>query len=80
MDDIEDSHDLTEAEVGKCTEAVHNESKKAEKSEVSDAEKTGMGDGQNGDKVTDNSVNVEQLDRNVTDVSNDSKGSDLDID
>ena len=42
--------------------------------------KTEMGDGQKGDKVADNSVNVEQLDRNVTDVSNDSEGSDLDID
>ena len=53
---------------------VGNESK------VSNEKKTEMGDGEQGDKVTDNSVNVEQLDRNVTDVSNDSEGSDLDID
>ena len=38
MGGIEDSHDLTETEGGKVTEAVHNESKKAEKSEVSDAD------------------------------------------
>ena len=104
MGDIEDSHDLTEAEGGKVTESVHNESKKAEKSEVSDADteegkqsevtevveneskvsdakkKTEMGDGEKGDKLKDNSVNVEQLDRNMTDISNDSEGSDLDID
>ena len=53
---------------------VDNESK------VSDAERTEMGDGEEGDRVTDNSVSVEQLDRNMTDVSNDSEGSDLDID
>ena len=39
-----------------------------------------MGDGEEGDKVTDNSVSVEQLNRNMTDVSNDSEVSDLDID
>ena len=53
---------------------VENESK------VSDAKKTEMGDGEKGNKVTDNSVNVEQLDRNMTNISNDSEGSDLDID
>ena len=53
---------------------VDNESK------VSDAEKTEMGDGEEGDEVTNNSVTVEQLDGNVTDISNDSEGSDLDID
>ena len=37
-----------------------------------------MGDGEKGDEVTDNSV--EQLDGNVTDISDDSEGSDLDID
>ena len=41
---------------------------------------TEMGDREKGDKVTDNSVNAEQLERNVADVSNDSEGSDLDID
>ena len=34
MDDIEDSNDSTEAEGDKVTEAVHNESKRAEKNEV----------------------------------------------
>ena len=56
------------------TEVVDNESK------VSDAEKTEMGDGDIGDKVTDNSVNVEQLDKNMADINNDSEGSDLGID
>ena len=101
--DVEDSNDLTEAEGGKVTEAVHNESKKAEKSKlldadaeegkqsevtevvdnkskVSDAENTETGDGEGADEVTDNSVSVKQLDRNVTDISNDSETSDLDID
>ena len=101
MDDIEDSHNLTKAEDDTVMESVHNESKKAEKSEVSDAdaeegkqstyvvdnenkvsdaEKTEMGDGEKGDEVIDNSVNVEQLDGNMTDITNDSEGSDLDID
>ena len=38
IDDIEDSNDSTEAKGGKVTEAVHNESKKAEKCEVSDVD------------------------------------------
>ena len=103
MGDTEDRNDSTEAEGHKVAEAVHNESKKAEKSEVldadaeegkqskvtevaanesksSDAKKGEMDDGKKGDAVTDNSVNVEQLDENMTDISNDSEGSDSDID